>query len=60
AAASGGTSPSGPEINPLPRPHQRIPKRSLTSHDTIFGPHRVLPFRRDRWFSLILPDIRPS
>jgi hypothetical protein len=37
--AHGSAPPSGREINPLPRPHQRIPKRSLTSHDPIFGPH---------------------
>jgi hypothetical protein len=27
------------DINPMRRTHQRIPKRSLTSHDAIFGPH---------------------
>ena len=29
-------------ISPVPRPHQRIPKRSLTRHDPILGPHRYL------------------
>ena len=27
------------QIDPMPRPHQRVPKRRLTSHDAIFGPH---------------------
>ena len=39
-ASCAPTPPSGREIKPLPRPHQRIPKRSLTSHDTISGHHR--------------------
>ncbi|MFT7648728.1 MAG: hypothetical protein ACI8Y4_003480 [Candidatus Poriferisodalaceae bacterium] len=38
AATDAGTSPSRREIDLLPRPHQRILKRSLTGHDAISGP----------------------
>ena len=42
---SAGSSPSpSREINPVRRPHPRVPKGGLTSHDAIFGPHRrVVP-----------------
>jgi hypothetical protein len=33
---------AGHQINPLRRTHQRIPKRSMTSHDTISGTHRIV------------------
>ena len=41
-AAAADAAPSSPsrEIDPMRRPHQRIPKCRLTSHDAIFGPHR--------------------
>jgi len=32
--------PTTDRIDPLRRPHKRIPKRGMTSHDTIFGPHK--------------------
>ncbi|MCP4966050.1 MAG: acyltransferase family protein [bacterium] len=38
----GSSSSPSREINPVRRPHPRVPKRSLTSHDAIFAPTRYL------------------
>jgi len=38
------------QIDPMPRPHERIPKHCLTSHDAVPSPHRlrVTPSHRPR------------
>jgi hypothetical protein len=36
-----GTAAPSHQICPMRRTHQRTPKCRLTSHDTIFGPHRL-------------------
>ncbi len=41
AAASEPARPSDRGINPLHQNHQRAPKRCVTRHDAIFGPHRL-------------------
>jgi hypothetical protein len=40
---------SSRQINPMPRPHQRMQKRRMNSHDRVSGTHRLSRWRAARW-----------
>jgi len=58
AAAPGPAPPSGREIDPMRRAHQRVPKGRLTSHDRVSGTHKSSS-RTRRASAYAIPASRP-